>query len=435
MSVKELEKTSKIMLQESKVHNDLQTLKLNLLQLLSPANDYLVHGNDIEFVNFLKFDSITKAQIIISKKYSAFHIKKMFINNLEESFKKIEQLNEEIFNIKNPIGSADGVIKMEDMEALTNKVINDLDEILLIESSDMEHYLNVNQATNIRATQIIITVGLFLAICLVVGGFFYVKEITQPIKQLKQTAKKISLGDLSIKADIKTRTQDEIDDFSNSFNEMIGVLEKTTVSRAYFTNILNKMADTLIITDTTGKIKIVNKAVIDLLEYEEEELIGQPFEKILSKDFVKETFPAVDIISKLQEDKEQNIYNVYYSKSKKALPVSFSRSIMYDKQDKIKGILCIAQHNMDSFKDKEEMAEVNIENDFRNIKTIGKIPLTKRELEIIKLIIKEMSNREIAEKLFISVRTVETHRKNIMRKLHTKSVIALVHYAIQNDII
>jgi DNA-binding NarL/FixJ family response regulator len=61
--------------------------------------------------------------------------------------------------------------------------------------------------------------------------------------------------------------------------------------------------------------------------------------------------------------------------------------------------------------------------------------LTERETEIIKLIEKEYSNKQIAETLFISERTVETHRKNIFRKTNTNSVIGLVKYAYEHKLI
>ena len=61
--------------------------------------------------------------------------------------------------------------------------------------------------------------------------------------------------------------------------------------------------------------------------------------------------------------------------------------------------------------------------------------LTDREIEIIKLIEKEYSNKQIAEALFISERTVETHRKNIFRKTNTNSVIGLVKYAYEHRLI
>ncbi len=61
--------------------------------------------------------------------------------------------------------------------------------------------------------------------------------------------------------------------------------------------------------------------------------------------------------------------------------------------------------------------------------------LTGREIEIIRLIEKELNNKQIAEALFISERTVETHRKNIFRKTDTSSVIGLVKYAYEHKLI
>jgi two-component system, NarL family, nitrate/nitrite response regulator NarL len=61
--------------------------------------------------------------------------------------------------------------------------------------------------------------------------------------------------------------------------------------------------------------------------------------------------------------------------------------------------------------------------------------LTNREIEIIRLIEKEYSNKKIAEELFLSERTVETHRKNIFRKSKTNSVIGLIKYAYEHKLI
>ena len=63
------------------------------------------------------------------------------------------------------------------------------------------------------------------------------------------------------------------------------------------------------------------------------------------------------------------------------------------------------------------------------------VHLTAREIEIVQLIEKELSNKEIAKKLFLSERTIETHRKNIFRKTNTSSVIGLVKYAYEHKLI
>jgi two-component system, NarL family, nitrate/nitrite response regulator NarL len=61
--------------------------------------------------------------------------------------------------------------------------------------------------------------------------------------------------------------------------------------------------------------------------------------------------------------------------------------------------------------------------------------LTERELEILRLIEKENNNKQIAEALFISERTVETHRKNIFRKTQTDSIIGLIKFAYLHKLI
>ncbi|HMO34308.1 MAG TPA: response regulator transcription factor [Lacibacter sp.] len=61
--------------------------------------------------------------------------------------------------------------------------------------------------------------------------------------------------------------------------------------------------------------------------------------------------------------------------------------------------------------------------------------LTNREIEIVRLIEKEYNNKQIAEQLFLSERTVETHRKNIFRKTKTNSLIGLIKYAYERKLI
>lgn len=63
------------------------------------------------------------------------------------------------------------------------------------------------------------------------------------------------------------------------------------------------------------------------------------------------------------------------------------------------------------------------------------VMLTKREVEVLKFIAAEYSNQEIAAKLFISVRTVDTHRRNLLEKLKLKNTASLVRYAIKNGLV
>lgn len=70
----------------------------------------------------------------------------------------------------------------------------------------------------------------------------------------------------------------------------------------------------------------------------------------------------------------------------------------------------------------------------------GKAPkqeavLTKREKEVLQLIVQEYTSPEIAEKLFISINTAETHRKNLLAKIGARNTAGLVRYALESGII
>ncbi len=61
--------------------------------------------------------------------------------------------------------------------------------------------------------------------------------------------------------------------------------------------------------------------------------------------------------------------------------------------------------------------------------------LTKREKEIIRLIVNEQTTQEIADKLFISIKTVESHRKNLLQKLNVRNTAGLVRIAIEKGLV
>ena len=61
--------------------------------------------------------------------------------------------------------------------------------------------------------------------------------------------------------------------------------------------------------------------------------------------------------------------------------------------------------------------------------------LTEREIEILKLIAEGLSNKEIGEELFISHRTVDTHRTNLMKKLEVHNIAGLIRFAIKSGLV
>jgi len=63
------------------------------------------------------------------------------------------------------------------------------------------------------------------------------------------------------------------------------------------------------------------------------------------------------------------------------------------------------------------------------------VKLTRRELEVLDLVAQGMSNQDIADKLFISKRTVDGHKANLIQKTGSKNIVDLLIYAIKNDIV
>jgi DNA-binding NarL/FixJ family response regulator len=72
---------------------------------------------------------------------------------------------------------------------------------------------------------------------------------------------------------------------------------------------------------------------------------------------------------------------------------------------------------------------------FNPYKKAAKVEFSEREVEIIDLICRECTNKEISDKLFISVRTVEGHRLKILEKMNVKNTVGLVVYALKMGIV
>ena len=107
-----------------------------------------------------------------------------------------------------------------------------------------------------------------------------------------------------------------------------------------------------------------------------------------------------------------------------------------DYEDIIKGVREIAAGNLYY---SAQVTRILTDSIIKTPRALGRskkeIPLTKRESQILDGIVKGCSNKIIAEDLFISTRTVDTHRNNIMKKLKARNTADLVRIAIENTLI
>lgn len=171
-------------------------------------------------------------------------------------------------------------------------------------------------------------------------------------------------------------------------------------------------------------LEIIEKQSIDLviLDISMPEMDGIELSKILKKKYaairilVVSTHSNVSIISRLIRIG----VNGYLLKNA-------------EKAELLKAISTIA--NGDNYFS-EETEEKHLSNNLRIEKQVSTLTeLSSREKEILILIAHEYNTAEIAEKTFISLNTVNTHRKNLLSKLNAKNTAGLVKYAVENGLV
>lgn len=144
---------------------------------------------------------------------------------------------------------------------------------------------------------------------------------------------------------------------------------------------------------------------------------------------IKNDFPDLEIIALSMMKEEESIRNMLRAGASAYVLKSAG------KPDLIQAIRNIREGKpfyseevtfqiMKKFKDSESAEQAKKNED-----------LTNREIEILQLIAEEYTNQEIADKLYISKRTVDTHRTNLLRKTNSKNTAGLVRYAIKNDLV
>jgi DNA-binding NarL/FixJ family response regulator len=143
-------------------------------------------------------------------------------------------------------------------------------------------------------------------------------------------------------------------------------------------------------------------------------------------------FPGIRILILSMHTSEEFIFNAINSGARGYLPKNTSR------KELIEAIYAINRGEeyfaesisnviLKSYIKKAKSDSTDVESD-ENL-------LSKREIEVLKLFAEGMTNQEIADKLFISIRTVESHKNHIMARLELKTTVDLVKFAIRNNIV
>lgn len=143
-------------------------------------------------------------------------------------------------------------------------------------------------------------------------------------------------------------------------------------------------------------------------------------------------FPNIKVVILSMHTTQEFIFNAIKAGAKGYLPKNITRAELVD---------AITEVNAGNEYFSKDISGIILKNYLSHVKNPEKLnsikeqELTPRELEILKLVAEGYSNLLIADKLYISVRTVESHKNHIMQKLELTTTVELVKYALKNRII
>jgi PAS domain S-box-containing protein len=140
-----------------------------------------------------------------------------------------------------------------------------------------------NARTEHRATRIwVVTIGtMVLLLLLSTFAMAYLSRSTvAPVERLTEAVSRVGHGNWNV--DIDCHDRDEIGVLAGRFRQMVDDLRRTTVSKTYVDDIIDSMAESMVVTDPGGRILTVNPATCALLGYQEKQLEGQQIQLILA---------------------------------------------------------------------------------------------------------------------------------------------------------
>lgn len=146
---------------------------------------------------------------------------------------------------------------------------------------------------------------------------------------------------------------------------------------------------------------------------------------------IKTEYPEIEIIIFSSHSEGENVIKAIEAGAKGILPKNSVREeliealeTVYERREFISKYI---PHSTFTNNIKAKKDALDAEQNIKNI-------LSVREIEVMKFVVDGKTNKEIAKLLFISQRTVEKHKSNILHKLEMKSVVDLVKYALKNKI-
>ncbi len=256
--------------------------------------------------------------------------KQEIYEKLNEGKVKLDQIGKSLIELKQKGARGNAVLdKREEFEETEEEFLKVIDQAI---QTNLDTLVLENKAANASVTSSIIInlIAVFAVMAISVSlGLILAEKITKPIIKLKDAAAKIGQGNFDARVEIDT--QDELSILAGAFNQMVGQLQETTVSKSYLDNIISSLSDALIVINHERNIQSCNEAALNLSGYESADLIDRPVGAFLNQD----NFPDFPFQGRRE--------TTFFAKNGTHIPVSVAASVMQNTAGKNEGIVCLVQ--------------------------------------------------------------------------------------------
>lgn len=258
-------------------------------------------------------------------------------DSLSTSYELYKSLIIELFEIEDEVGFGDEMFNTTIEPYFRTTLLEILDQFKASQRNMVEQQMAILQSEANRNTRIIIIITCIAFIIASWLAYLIYHSIARPLNYLTLATEEIGKGNLNKR--IQIGTNDELEQLGESFNKMAENLNNSMVSREYVNNIIQSMGDMLVVTNKEFEIKLINRSIIETLNYNDQDLIGRKYWTLISDRFIE------NLKNYVSHSREKRSFDaVYTTKEGKEIPVIISYSYLEGKKGGEDGIVFVASN-------------------------------------------------------------------------------------------
>jgi len=269
-----------------------------------------------------------------------------YIINQDDIKASVDHANDKLIDCSKDLSDMHSVL--QHVISHQNLDLNSQVDLLINETlKELNEYEEKSYKVKLHGTITIVIISSILILVLIIGSIKFIRGLTQPIGVLLDTTKKITEGDRSHRA--KVKSDDEFRQLGDSINFMLDALNESSLSERYLSKILNNLYGALLVTDANGKIRTINTSTLNLLKYSEEELLKGDLSVLFSGEEKPHLKESNNLNSLSEAVKKQT---TMIDSAGKQIPV-YVTSIILKNEDDIPEGLVIVGHDLTLEKENE----------------------------------------------------------------------------------